>query len=136
MSRGRRARTPELGEKVAEAKVRYYGVGPRKVRLVADLIRGLTVPEAEQQLLVLHKPSAVPLVKRLLKSAVSNANNAHREGNGPEYKVDQLIVGAITVDSGPIAKRYHARAMGRGAPIRKRSSHITVQLYSQPAAQG
>lgn len=129
MSRARRAQKPALGPMVSTAKVRYYGVGPRKVRLVADLIRGLTVAEAESQLLVLHKPSAAPIVKRLLKSAVSNAN----QNSETRYDGEELIIGSIFVDSGPILKRFHARAMGRGAPIRKRTCHVTVQLHSQPA---
>jgi large subunit ribosomal protein L22 len=127
VARARRARKPALGEKVATAKTRYYAVGPRKVRDVADLIRGLTVPEAEAQLAILHRPSSVPMLKRLLKSAVSNANHEeHRHDPG------DLIVGVIYVDGGPTSGRYRPRAYGRTAPIRKRSSHITVELYTRP----
>lgn len=127
MSRARRARKPALGEKVAIAKTRYHSVGPRKVRQVADLIRGLTVPEAEAQLALLHRPSSVPMIKRLLKSAVSNAN--HEEHR---HEARDLIIGVIFVDGGPTTGRYRPRAYGRTAPIRKRSSHITVELYARP----
>lgn len=127
MSRARRARKPALGEKVATAKTRYYAVGPRKVRDVADLIRGLTVREAEAQLALLHRPSSVPMLKRLLKSAVSNANN-----DETKHEPEDLIIGVIYVDGGPISGRYRPRAYGRTAPIRKRTSHVTVELYARP----
>lgn len=128
MSRARRARKPALGEKVAIAKTRYYPVGPRKVRDVADLIRGLTVAEAEAQLALLHRPSSVPMLKRLLKSAVSNANSGEETRREPE----DLIIGVIYVDGGPISGRYRPRAYGRTAPIRKRTAHVTVELYARP----
>lgn len=127
MSRARRARKPRLGDKVATAKTRYYAVGPRKVRQVADLIRGLTIPEAEAQLAMLHRPSSVPMLKRLLKSAVSNANHEDHK-----HEPGDLIIGVIFVDGGPTTGRYRPRAYGRTAPIRKRSSHITVELYARP----
>lgn len=127
MSRARRARKPSLGDKVATAKTRYYCVGPRKVRDVVDLIRGLTVPEAEAQLAMVHRPSSVPMLKRLLKSAVSNANN-----DETKHDPQDLIIGVIFVDGGPTSGRYQPRAYGRTAPIRKRTSHITVELYARP----
>lgn len=127
MSRARRARKPALGDKVATAKTRYYSVGPRKVRDVADLIRGLTVREAETQLALLHRPSSVPMLKRLLKSAVSNANS-----DETKHEPEDLIIGVIYVDGGPISGRYRPRAFGRTAPIRKRTSHVTVELYARP----
>lgn len=127
MSRARRARKPRLGPVVATARLRYARVGPRKVRDVADLIRGLTVAEANQQLAVLHRPSAVPLITRLLKSAVSNAGQ-----DGPQHKEADLIIGEITVDAGPVSGRYRPRAMGRSAVIRKRTTHVTVKLHTGP----
>lgn len=109
------------------AKTRYYAVGPRKVRQVVDLIRGLTVTEAEAQLALLHRPSSVPMLKRLLKSAVSNANHEEHRHDPAD-----LIVGVIYVDGGPTSGRYRPRAYGRTAPIRKRTSHVTVELYARP----
>ena len=127
MSRARHAKKPVLGDKVSMAKVRYYGVGPRKVRMVADLIRGLTVAQAEHQLMVLHKPSGAPIIHRLLKSAMSNANQNAEQKHQPE----DLIVGTICVDSGPFQRRFQPAPMGRALPIRKRTSHVTDELYTQ-----
>ena len=129
MSRARRGDNPELGTKVAMAKLRYTRVGPRKIRAVADLLRGLDVTRAMAQLSILHRPSAVPLLQRLIKSAVSNANT-----EGERYNEDDLIIGSITVDGGPVTARFRPRAMGRSARIRKLTSHVTVELYTSPAA--
>lgn len=128
MGRARRSNKPVLGERVATAKLRYYPVGPRKVRFVVDLLRGLTVAEAEAQLAAIHRPSSVPMLKRLLNSAVSNANHE----SDHHYEPEDLILGVITVDGGPTSGRFRPRAMGRANPIRKRSSHITVELYTRP----
>ena len=127
MARARRGAKPRLGELKATAKLHYTRVGPRKVRAVADLIRGLTVDAAQNQLAVLHRPSAVPLLVRLLKSALSNASL-----KGESFNAGELIIGEIFVDGGPTTTRFQPRAMGRAAVIRKRTSHVTVRLYSHP----
>lgn len=127
MSRARRGAKPRLGELKATAVLHYTHVGPRKVRAVVDLIRGLTVVEAQNQLAVLHRPSAVPLLRRLLKSALSNAGQ-----KGESLGAEDLIVGEIFVDGGPTTTRFQPRAMGRAAVIRKRTSHVTVRLFGHP----
>lgn len=124
MSRARAAYRPELGDMIASARVCFTRVPPRKARMVADMIRGLTVAEANQQLANLHRPSAVPFVDRLLKSAVANAKDQQEI-----TETDSLIVGEIFVDGGPMLKRFQPRAMGRACMIRKRMSHMTVKLY-------
>ncbi|KKW18713.1 MAG: 50S ribosomal protein L22 [Parcubacteria group bacterium GW2011_GWB1_50_9] len=103
------------------AELNYVAIAPRKVRLVADMIRGMDVARAETQLLFLTKRASHPLAK-LLKSAVANAKN--------NFRVDEsdLIVQRITVDGGPVGKRTRARAFGRAARIRKRTSHVTLVL--------
>lgn len=106
---------------VAKASLRGLRVAPRKVRLVADLLRGKHVEEALNILLFTEKKSAKPLEK-LLRSAVANAD---QQGN---VDVDNLYVGTINVDSGPTMKRFRPRAMGRAAPILKRTSHVTIGL--------
>lgn len=113
---------------VSSARARYLRVGPRKLRDIADLIRGLSVARAEQQLSVTHRPSAAPMIKRLLKSAVSNANHEVEK----TFSADELIVGQIFVDSGPMQRRFRPAPMGRALPIRKRSAHVTIQLHSHP----
>ena len=125
MSTARAARHPELGDLIATAQVRFTGVPARKTRFVADLIRGLTVGQAQQQLLNIHRPSGVTIVSRALKSVVANARE--KEAENPEA----LIVGEIFADAGPIIKRFQPRAMGRACKIRKRMSHLTIKLYAQ-----
>ncbi len=106
-------------ETVAVAK--YIRMSPRKVRLVADLIRGMKVDEALNLLKVTPKGSA-PVIAKVLKSAVANAGQ--KEG----VDVDTLVVKSIAVDEGPTMKRFRARAMGRGTRILKRMSHIRVTV--------
>lgn len=106
-------------ETVARAK--YIRISPQKVRLVADLIRGKKVEDALNILRFTSKSSA-PLIAKVVKSAVANAGQ--RKG----VDVDALLVKSIRVDGGPTMKRFHARAMGRGARILKRMSHITVTV--------
>ncbi len=103
------------------AKLRYARLSPQKVRLVADQIRGLPVDEAIKTL-TFHKRSAAAVIKKILDSAIANAE--HNEG----ADIDELKVSAICVDQGPTFKRYRARARGRGSKIIKRTSHITVTV--------
>jgi large subunit ribosomal protein L22 len=104
-----------------EAKLKYSRISPRKVRLVADLIRGLQVDEAERVLQFTIKRSAEPVLK-VLRSAVANA-----EHNFNLKKTD-LYIAEIKVDGGPIIKRYRPRARGVAYPIQKKTSHITIKL--------
>jgi large subunit ribosomal protein L22 len=104
-------------ETVAIAK--YIRMSPRKVRLVADLIRGKKVGDALNILSFTPKASA-PVILKTLKSAIANA------GQKKDVDVDNLIVKGISVDEGPTLKRFRARAMGRGTRILKRASHIKI----------
>lgn len=103
------------------AKLRYLRIAPRKVRLVADLIRGKRVEEAQNILSFTRKRSALPLLK-LLKQAIANAkNNFHLDEKN-------LYISKITVDEGPKLKRVFPRARGQAAEIQKKTSHITIVL--------
>ncbi|MBD3310919.1 MAG: 50S ribosomal protein L22 [Candidatus Magasanikbacteria bacterium] len=104
-----------------QAKLRFLRIGPRKVRLLADLIRGMKVEKAIEQLMFSKKDAAKPLLK-LLNSAIANAEHNH------EMKKDTLVIKKAFVDGGPVLKRWMPRAMGRATPIRKRTSHITIVL--------
>lgn len=107
----------------ARAILRYVRIAPRKTRLVIDLIRGKDVQEAIA--ILTHLPrSAAKVVKKLLHSAVSNAEQKN-------MNVDELKVAAAYVNQGPTLKRFRARAMGRGNVIRKRTSHITLVLSEE-----
>jgi large subunit ribosomal protein L22 len=109
-------------EAVAVAKARFLRIPPRKARYVADMIRGMTVREAIDLLMVTPKPSAIPAILRLLKSAVSNVDRkAHSD-------TDNLVISEIFVNAGPTLKRIQPRAMGRAFRIRKRTCHITIIL--------
>lgn len=106
-----------------KAQLRYLRISPRKIRLVADLIRGKDVKQAEHILSFTPKRSTQPITK-LLKSAVSNSNN--QEG---------LYISEIKVDQGPTLKRWRARAFGRTAEIKKRTSHISIKLESKDGTE-
>ena len=103
------------------AKLSYLRIAPRKVRLVVDLIRGKTVDEAQAILNFTVKRATHPLLK-LLKQAIANAKNSF------QTKQTDLYVSKITVDEGPMLKRWRARARGRAFEIKKRTSHITLTL--------
>ena len=105
---------------MATAILETYNQTPRKVRLVADLVRGKAVPEALAALTFLPKRAALPVAK-LIRSAVANA--AQRgEGEGV------FVVRAITVESAGMSKRYMPRAFGRAAPVRRRRSRLKVEV--------
>ena len=104
------------------AKLRFLRATPRKVRLVAGLIRGKGVQEAVNILHLTNKSAAKPLEK-LLKSAIANAENRDEP-----MDVDRLYVKEVMVDGGPTAKRFRPAPMGRGFRVLKRSSHVTIKL--------
>src|SRR5262245_42253061 len=106
---------------IATARAKFLRIAPRKVRLVADLIRGKNVQQALDILQFTTKASSKKLA-RLLKSAVSNADQK------PGVNVDKLFVQSIFVDGGPTIKRFRPRAMGRATQILKRTAHVTLTL--------
>lgn len=103
------------------AKLIRAGISAQKARLVADQIRGLSA-ESAVELLQFSTKKAAKLVKKVVDSAIANAE----ENEGID--LDDLVVKTIFVDEGPVMKRFHARARGRGNQILKRSCHITVIL--------
>ncbi len=103
------------------AQLRFYRMGPRKMRLLADLIRGKRALRAATILSVLNKKGAKPLLK-LLNSALANAVHNY------SLQKEDLIVTTITVDGGPVLKRWMPKAHGRATPVRERTSHIKLTL--------
>ena len=103
------------------AKLKYAKVGTQKARLVADLVRGMNVNEAIKTL-TFNKKKTADLVKKLIESAVANAEQKQ------VIDVDNLYIKTITVDKGPDFKRFQPRAQGRAFMIRKKQSHINVIL--------
>ena len=110
----------------ATAKLRYLRITPRKVRVVADLIRGKKVDQALAQLAFVEKRAAEPVAK-LLRSAVANAEVASKN----QVDVDQLRVKSLMVDQGPSLRRYMPRAMGRAFKILKKTSHIELVISDE-----
>ncbi|MGB9629940.1 MAG: 50S ribosomal protein L22 [Thermodesulfobacteriota bacterium] len=103
------------------ARLRFARIAPRKVRLVADLIRGKRSEEA-LNILTYTKKAAAKILIKLLKSAIANASQKKH------IDIDRLYIKRITVDQGPTIKRYTPRALGRATMIRKRTSHIHITL--------
>jgi large subunit ribosomal protein L22 len=102
-----------------KAVVKYLRVQPRKVRIIADEVRGENAVKTVH-LLRFHTSKSAALLRKVLISAMANAQENH--GLSP----DQLRIATIMVDEGPRLKRMQARAMGRGNRIVKKTSHITV----------
>ena len=100
----------------------YIRMSPRKARLVVDTIRGKKVEEAIGILDYTSK-AAARVIRKLLKSAVANAEN-----NLKADQVEEMRIVSVYVDGGPTLKRFRARAMGRAGRILKRTSHITIVL--------
>jgi large subunit ribosomal protein L22 len=106
---------------VVRASSRYVRIAPRKVRLIADQVRGLHIDKA-RALLQFSPRGAAHDIEKLIDSAASNAENNH------DLVADEMLVSEITVDEGPTLKRFRPRALGRATPIHKRTSHIAVAL--------
>jgi ribosomal protein L22 len=117
----RRDADPDL---TVRARARYVRHAPRKARLVIDHIRGKDVDQARA--ILMHTPRAASRdVLKLLDSAIANAENNH------DLVADDLKIGKAYVDEGPTLKRYRPRALGRATRIRKRTSHMTIELVSK-----
>jgi large subunit ribosomal protein L22 len=106
----------------AKALIKYARVTPRKARRVVDLIRGRKASAAMMSLRYMPYRAA-KIVEKLLKSAMSNA-----EQQDDSADAEDLVVSKVFVDEGPVMKRMRHRAMGRANIIKKRTSHITLYL--------
>jgi large subunit ribosomal protein L22 len=104
----------------ATAKLKNYRQSPRKVRLIADLVRGKTAEHAMAILSALPKRGSDPM-KKLIESAVANS----------KLPADQVYIASIQVNGGVVFKRSMPRARGRSAPIRKKTSVITLSLANR-----
>ena len=103
------------------AKLRYSRISPQKMRLMADAIRGKSIDEA-LKILIFSPQKSSAILKKLLDSAVANAEN----NLGAD--IDELRVVSIEVNEAPRFKRFRARAKGRGERRIKRNSHITIRV--------
>ena len=105
----------------ARAVGKYIRISPQKVRLVADVVRGMSADQAITTLKFMPKKGA-GILRKVIESAVANATQ------DDQVDVDNLFIKKVTVDGGPSLKRIRPRAMGRATRIIKRTSHITVVL--------
>jgi large subunit ribosomal protein L22 len=106
----------------AKAVAKYIRMSPRKVRKVADLIRGKSVNEAITVLHFIPQRASMP-VEKILRSAAANAVNKEE---GAKINPDHLVIKAIWVDQGPTMKRTNPGPMGRASMLHKRYCHVTV----------
>ncbi len=111
----------EARPEIVSASARYVRISPRKLRLVADLVRGKKADEA-RTVLAFTPRSGARIVDKVIASAVANAENNN------DLSGDELYISSIYVNEGPTLKRWRPRAMGRASRINKRTSHITVEL--------
>src|SRR5436190_2254745 len=114
-------------QRSVRAQARWVRMSARKARLVTDHIRGRSVPEA-RTVLAFTQRAAAREIEKVLSSAVANAEANHG------LIGDELYVAIAVADEGPTLKRWRARARGRGARIKKRTCHITIELASLPSA--
>ena len=110
-----------------KGQLKFIRTSPRKARIIANLVKGMNVVVAENQLHFANKVAA-RIISKLLNSTVANATNNFK------LKKEDLYIKKITVDGGPSLKRWMPRAMGRATPILKRSSHIMIVLDEKPSS--
>jgi large subunit ribosomal protein L22 len=109
---------------MAKAILRRFRQSPRKVRMVADMIRGRKVDEA-LSILKFQTRKAARMLSKVLTSAIANATE------NESADADRLVVSKVAIDPGPVEKRWLARSMGRANRINKRSSHVTVEVETE-----
>ena len=110
----------------ARAVVRQLNMSPRKMRAVANLVRGERVEDALGALRLMPKKAA-----RIIAKAVESATANAEDRSGGEVDVDSLEISAIYVDGGPVVKRWMPRAQGRANRINHRTSHLTVVVSDE-----
>ena len=118
--------TETLERQEVKAVAKWVHMSPRKARLVAEHIRGRTVPEA-RTVLAFTQRAAAREIEKVLRSAVSNAETHP----GLNWNGDDLVVSTVYVDEGPTIKRWRPRAQGRAFPIHKGVTHITVTVENR-----
>ena len=111
----------------AKAVAKTVRIAPRKARMVLDLIRGKEVGEAIAILKLTNKRTS-PVVEKLIKSAVANAEHNY------DMDIDSLYISEAYANEGPTLKRFRPRAQGRATKINKRTSNITI-VVSEPAEE-
>ena len=109
---------------MAKAVLRKFRQSPRKVRMVADMIRGRRVEDA-LSILRFQQRKAAQMLSKVLTSAIANATENEKEDD------DRLVVSKVAIDPGPVEKRWLARSMGRANRLNRRTSHVTIVVEAQ-----
>jgi large subunit ribosomal protein L22 len=109
---------------MARAILRRFRESPRKVRAVADMIRGRTVDDAIS-ILRLQQRKAAKMLSKVLDSAIANATENEKAD------AEKLVVTKVFIDGGPVTRRWMARSMGRANRLASRTSHVTVEVDVQ-----
>jgi large subunit ribosomal protein L22 len=109
---------------MAKAMLRKFRQSPRKVRVVADMIRGRKVEDA-LAILKFQQRKAAKMLGKVLTSAIANATE------NDKADADQLVVKSVAIDPGPVEKRWLSRSMGRANRMNRRTSHVTVEVEAQ-----
>jgi len=122
--RENRRRDRERRSVVGYGTARFCLCSARKARVVGDMIRGMRVDQALQALKFTHRPSSQPQMERLLKSVLASIPDA-------QTRMDSLYVGDVWADVAGMLKRFHPRAFGRAARIRKRLCHISMEVVER-----
>ncbi len=104
---------------MARATLKRFRESPRKVRMVADMIRGRSVDDA-MSILRLQQRKAAKMLSKVLGSAIANATENEKAD------ADKLVVTNVSVDGGPVTKKWMPRSMGRANRINSRTSHVTI----------
>lgn len=121
----------EARKTVASAQLRNYPTSPRKMRLVADMVRGMDVEKA--LFLLKHSPKHASLpLEKLLRSAI---NNWEQKNEGERIEDAALYVSSVQVDSARMLKRIQPAPQGRAHRIRKRSNHVTIVVNARQEAE-
>lgn len=115
----------------ARAKARWVRISPRKMRLVASMVRGKGVRQAVNSLHFSAKRASEP-IEKTIRSALANLM---MQEEASKLDPAQVFIKEIRVDEGPTVKRWRPRAMGRATRIRKRTSHLTVIVAANVKAQ-
>lgn len=108
-----------------KAQLNYLRISPRKVRIVAGLIKGMNVKRALLELQHLTKRASLPITK-LIRSALANAQYNFQLKNDEDFYIKRILV-----NQGPMLKRLRPRAFGRAAPVRKKMSHVSLVLEAK-----
>ena len=106
---------------MARATLKRFRESPRKVRMVANMIRGRSVDDA-MSILKLQQRKAAKMLTKVLGSAIANATENEKAD------ADKLFVTSVSVDGGPVTKRWMPRSMGRANRINSRTSHVTITV--------